>query len=104
MQSENMYKNCNLSTVKNTPSEARRSTSTVEYYYIDFQDSSFELVPRWRNLRAVIDCIWELLEDVDLYTLGGLYICAYMSDGSIRRVRYLEVDKENRHIRICRVR
>lgn len=97
-------KTCNLFTVKNTPSEARRSTSTVEYYFIDFQDPDFEIVPRWRNLRAVIECIWEILADVDLCALGGLYICAYMSDGSIRRVRYIDLDKENRHVKICRVR
>lgn len=95
-------KTCNLSTVKNTPSEARRN-ATTEYYYIDFQDPDLELVPRWRSLRAVIECIWELLENVDLYTLGGLYICAYMSDGNIRRVRYLALDKGNRHLRICKV-
>jgi len=100
-----MCKSCNLSTVQNTPSEARRNTSTVEYYFINFHDNSDPvIVPRWRTLRAAIECIWELLEDVDLYFIGGLYICAYHSDGNIRRVRYIALDKENRHIKICRVK
>lgn len=104
-QSENMCKTCNLSTVQNTPHEVRKSASTVEYYFINFRDNSDPIiVPRWRTLRAAIECIWELLEDEDLYFIGGLYICAYQSDGSIRRVRYLALDKENRHIRICRVK
>lgn len=104
-QSENMYKTCNLSTVQNTSCEARKGASTVEYYFINFRDNSDPvIVPIWRTLRAAIECIWELLEDVDLYFIGDLYICAYQSDGSIRRVRYLALDKENRHIRICRVK
>lgn len=99
-----MEETCNLDTVKNTPSEARRSTSTVEYYFINFRDNSeTDTIPRWRTLRAVIECIWELLEATDLYFIGNLYICAYQSDGTIRRVRYLDLDKESRHIRICRV-
>ena len=98
-------KTCNLATVKNTPSEARRNTSTVEYYFINFRDNTApDLIPRWRSLRSVIECIWELLEIEDLYFIGDLYICAYHSDGSIRRVRYLNLDKENRHIKICRVK
>ena len=99
-------KTCNLDTVKNTPSEARRDTSTlaVEYYFINFRDNSeTDIVPRWRTLNAVIECLWELLEDVDLYFIGDLYICAYQSDGNIRRVRYLDLDKDNRHLTIRRV-
>ena len=100
-----MNKTCNLATVKNTPSEARRNTSTVEYYFINFRDNTApDVAPTWRTLRAVIESIWDLLAIEDLYFLGNLYICAYMSDGRIRRVRYLALDKENRHIRICRVK
>lgn len=100
-----MYKTCNLSTVNNTPSEARRSTLTVEYYFINFRDKTApDVVPTWRTLRGVIESIWDLLEIEDLYFLGNLYICAYMSDGSIRRVRHIDINQEERHIRISRVR
>lgn len=100
-----MEKTCNLSTVKNTPSEARRNTSTVVYYFINFRDKTApDIVPTWRTLRGVIESIWSVLEIEDLYFLGNLYICAYMSDGSIRRVRHIDIDIEARHIRISRVK
>ena len=103
--SVNMSKTCNLSTVKNTPSEARRSTSTVEYYFINFRDKTApDVVPTWRTLRGVIESIWDLLEIEDLYFLGNLYICTYMSDGSIRRVRRIDINQDERHIRISRVK
>lgn len=98
-------KTCNLFTVKNTPNEVRRNTSTVEYYFINFRDNTApDVAPTWRTLRAVIECIWDLLAIEDLYFLGNLYICAYMSDGSIRRVRHIDINKEERHIRISRVK
>lgn len=100
-----MEKICNLSTVNNTPSEARRDTSTVQYYFINFRDKTApDIVPTWRTLRGVIESIWGVLEIEDLYFLGNLYICAYMSDGSIRRVRHIDIDIEARHIRISRVK
>lgn len=100
-----MEKTCNLSTVKNTPSEARRNTSTLVYYFINFRDKTApDIVPTWRTLRDVIESIWNVLEIEDLYFLGNLYICAYMSDGSIRRVRHIDIDIEERHIRISRVK
>lgn len=100
-----MSKTCNLSTVKNTPSEARRNTSTVVYYYIDFEVEPFmDIFPQWKTLRGVIETIWDTLSMVDLFSLDGLYICAYMSDGSTRRVRRISMDKIGRHIRISRVK
>lgn len=103
--SVNMYKTCNLDTVKNTPHEVRKSASTVEYYFINFRDKTApDIVPTWRTLRAVIESIWDLLSIEDLYFLGDLYICAYLSDGSIRRVRHIDINQEERHIRISRVK
>lgn len=104
-QLESMYKTCNLDTVKNTSHEVRKSASTVEYYFINFRDKTTpDVAPTWRTLRGVIESIWDLLEIEDLYFLGNLYICAYMSDGSIRRVRHIDIDIEDRHIRISRVK
>ncbi len=103
--SVNMYKTCNLSTVKNTPSEARRDASTVVYYFINFRDKTApDIVPTWRTLRGVIESIWDMLETTDLYFLGDLYICAYMSDGDVRRVRHIDINQEERHMRISRVK
>lgn len=103
--SVNMSETCNLSTVKNTPSEARRDASTVVYYFINFRDyTAGEVLPQWRTLRGVIETIWDLLSTEDLYFLGDLYICAFMSDNSIRRVRYISIDASERNIRISRVK
>lgn len=99
-----MNETCNLATVNNTPSEARRNTSIVEYYFINFRDKMTpDVVPTWHTLRAVIECIWDLLETDDLYFIGDLYICAYQSDGSVRHVRHIDINQESRHIRISRV-
>lgn len=103
-----MYKTCNLSTVQNTPSEARRDTlgnsSKAVYYYIDFdKDITLPYFPTWRTLRGVIETIWETLLLSDLGSLNGLYICAYMSDGTYRQIRLIKVDIRCKEMRICRV-
>lgn len=104
----NKSKTCNLSTVKNTSSEARRDTIgnvvNVEYYYIELKhDIAMPCVPTWRTLRGVIETIWETLLLSDLVSLNGLYICAYMSNGTHRPVRFIKVDGKNKEMRICRV-
>lgn len=88
----------------NTTSKSQKSI-IVEYYFINFRDSTApDVAPTWRTLRGVIESIWDLLSIEDLYFLGNLYICAYMSDGSIRRVCHIDIDQEERHIRISRVK
>ena len=97
-------KTCNLSTVKNTPNEVRRDTSSVMYYYIDYEyDDIAPNVPTWKTLRSAIEMIWDTLSICDLESMDGHYICAYMTDGTSRRVRYIRMDKEGREMRICRV-
>ena len=99
-------KTCNLYTVKNTPSEARRNTSSVIYYYIDFdfeRDDVAPNVPTWRTLRGVIETIWDTLSVCDLTLMDGHYICAYMTNGTTRKVRYIRVDDERREMIISRV-
>lgn len=99
-----MEKTCNLSTVSNTPSEARRNTVSVVYYYINYiEDLNDDDMPRWHSLRAVIETIWDLFETAELTFLDGLCICAYMSDSTIRYVRYISVDTINRNIIISRL-
>lgn len=97
-------KTCNLSTVKNTTNEVRRDTSSVMYYYIDFEyDELAPNVPTWRTLRATIEVIWDTLAISDLNSLNGHYICAYMANGTTRKVRYIRVDDERREMIISRV-
>lgn len=101
----NMYKTCNLSTVQNTPSEARRDTSCVDYYYIDFcgnkDDSS---VIASTLLSRVVNVIYDYLDERDIYIIDKMYICARMKDGSIRRMFEIHINSVDRHMRISRVR
>ena len=100
-----MKKTCNLFTVKNTPSEARRDASSVMYYYIDIACDDIEpIVPTWKTLRSAIETIWSTLSVCDLTSLDGHYICAYMTDGTNRKIRYITIDEKAREMRICRVR
>lgn len=100
-----MKKTCNLFTVKDTPSEARRDISSVMYYYIDIACGDIDpIVPRWETLRSAIETVWDTLSVCDLTSLDGHYICAYMTDGTSRRILYIKVDKKAREMRIGRVR
>lgn len=73
------------------------------YYYIDIVGDDIEpIVPRWETLRAAIERIWDTLSVCDLTSLDKHYICAYMTDGTSRRVRYIRVDEEARELRICK--
>ena len=105
MLSVNMYKTCNLSTVQNTPSEARRDTSCVDYYYIDFcndKDDCSAVVSK--ILSRVVNVIYDYLEERDIYMIDKIYVCAQMKDGSTRRVFEIHIDSVERHMRISRVR
>ena len=98
-------KTCNLSTVKNTPSEARRDTSCVDYYYIDFCDDKNDYgAIASKILSRVVNVIYDYLEERDIYIIDRMYICAQMVDGSKRRVFRISIDSVERHIRIHRVK
>lgn len=98
-------KTCNLFTVKNTPSEARSNTLTVMYYYIDFLYETLDIdVLYWETLSGAIETIWEVLSVTDLTCLDRQSICAYMSDGTMKPVLFMRVDRECRELRISRVK
>lgn len=99
-----MYKTCNLPTVKNTPSEARRDTSCVDFYYIDFcddRDNINEIAST--SLSRVVNVIYDYLDERDIYCIEKMYVCARMTDGSIRRIFGITIDYVDRHIRISRI-
>lgn len=100
-----MNKTCNLSTVYNTPSEARRSASCVDYYYIDFCDSKDDYsVIASPSLARVMNVIYDYLDDRDIHCIEKMYVCARMTDNSIRRVFKITIDDVDRHMHISRVR
>lgn len=101
----NMEKTCNLSTVCNTSHEVRKSTSCVDYYYIDFCD--LDVVPAAIadvSLSRVVNVIYDYLEERDIFFVDFLYICKRMLDGSTKRVFKITVDAKSRHMRIFRVK
>lgn len=99
-----MEKTCNLSTVKNTPHKVRKDTSCVDYYYIDFCDGrdDFDKIAS-RSLSRIINVVYDYLDERDIYYVEKMYICARMTDGSIRRIFELSIDDVGRHMRIFRV-
>lgn len=65
-----MSKTCNLSTVKNTSSEARRNTSTVVYYYIDFCDNVDVISALTAgSVSKLIHVIFDYLDSRDIYII-----------------------------------
>lgn len=100
-----MDKTCNLGTVKNTPSEARRSTSQVDYYYIDFCDNcqAFNQITSV-SLSRIMGAIYDYLDERDIYYIEKMYICAWMLDGFTRRVFEISIDDSERHMHVSRVR
>ncbi len=84
-QSEFMLKTCNLSTVKNTPSEARRSTSTSECYYIKtIQTPDADSDMQYKSVQSIIDMIYDVLEYSDLSVLDDAVVFGYNADGTNR--------------------
>lgn len=78
-----MNKTCNLSTVKNTPSEARKSTSRAEYYYIQtVQSPDYDDDVQYRSVQCIIDMIYDILEYSDLSVLNNAVIYGHRSDGT----------------------
>lgn len=99
-----MEKTCNLSTVCNTSHEVRKSTSCVDYYYIDF--CNLDVVPAAIanvSLSRVMNVIYDYLNERDIYYIETIYVCAKMIDGSIRRVFVITIDSVDRHMRISRI-
>lgn len=100
-----MEKTCNLSTVKNTPNEVRRTTSTVDYYYLDFCDNNIEYGEiTSKSLSRVMNVLYDYLNERDIFYIPVMFICAKMLDNSKRYVFRILIDSENRHMRISRVR
>lgn len=99
-------KTCNLDTVLDTPSEARRNTQCIDYYYIDFCDTRDRLdnVAANISLSRVVNVIYDYLDERDIYYIDKMYICAKIKNGSMRRVFEITIDSVDRHMRISRVR
>lgn len=100
-----MRKTCNLSTVKNTPNEVRRNTSSVDYYYLDFCDDNIECGEiTGESLSRVMNVIYDYLDERDIFCIPVMFVCARMLDGSVKRIFKIIIDDVDRHMRISRVK
>ncbi len=78
-----MNRTCNLSTVKNTPSEARRNTPKSGYYVIQtvqYQDIDSDI--QYGSIQCIVDMIYNVLEYSDLSILDNAIVLRYYSDGT----------------------
>lgn len=100
-----MNKTCNLSTVYNTSLEERKSTSCVDYYYIDFCDDrdDFNEITS-TSLSRVVNVIYNYLDERDIYSIETLYICKRLLDGSIKCIFKVSIDSLERHMCVSRVK
>lgn len=99
-----MNKTCNLTTVKNTPSEARRDTSRADFYYIEASDDiEFDTSMQYETLQFMIDVIFDVLEYSDLSFLNNAIVYAYYSDGIKRPLFMFKNDVVEHSFRIIKL-
>lgn len=95
-----MNKTCNLSTVKNTPSEARRDAHTL-YYYIEYVVRYDDLDDyHYDSVSDIITAIYSCLEVSSLSSLDGAIIRAVKSDNSFVDLYKLINDVDNKCLTI----
>lgn len=100
-----MRKTCNLSTVKNTPSEARSCEHTECFYYIKYAcDYADDDSLQYSSISDIIEMIYDLLDDVFIHMICGGCICKMYSDGRKKRIYTIVVDATVSEITFVRVK
>lgn len=105
MMDENDLATCNLSTVNNTPSGARRDASTEYFYFIEYHceyDDDDNL--QYNSISDIFEMIYDLLDDVFARMLRGGYICKMCSDGRKKKIYAIVADTDVTEITFVRVR
>lgn len=100
----NNSETCNLSTVKNTPSEARSCEHIECFYYIEYTcnyngDDSLQ----YKSISDIFEMIYDLLDDVFIHMIDGGCICKMYSDGRTKRIYTIVVDAIVSEIRFVRL-
>lgn len=98
-----MNKTCNLDTVKNTPSEARRDTG-AEYYYIEaFQPSDIDSNIQYQSVQCIIDMIYDILGYSDLSILDNAVVYGCYSDGIVQPLFMFKNDVVGHDFRVIKL-
>lgn len=98
-----MNRTCNLSTVENTPSEARRNISKSEYYVIQtvqYQDIDSDI--QYGSIQCIVDMIYNVLEYSDLSVLDNAIVFGYYSDGTSQPLYMFKNDVIEHSFRIIK--
>lgn len=99
-----MNKTCNLSTVKNTPSEARRSASRAEYYYIKTLNiTECDSNVYYQSVQCIIDMIYDMLDCRSMSVLDNAVIYGCYSDGSVKPLYLLKDDVLQHNFTIIKI-
>lgn len=99
-----MTKICNLSTIKNTPSEARRSTSGAEYYYIKTLNvTECDSDIYYQSIQCIIDMIYNMIDYRGMSVLDNAVIYGRYSDGSVKPLFLLKDDVLQHNLTIVKI-
>lgn len=99
-----MDKTCNLSTVKNTPSEARRSASRAEYYCIKtVHENNYYSIVQYKSIQCIIDIIYNVLEYNNMPALHNAIVFGCYSDGSSKPLFMFKNDVIKHHFTIVKI-
>lgn len=99
-----MNKTCNLSTVKNTPSEARRDASRAEYYYIKMLNvTECDSNVYYQSVQCIIDIIYDMLDCRGISVLDNAIVYAHYSDGSEKPILMFKDDVLRHHFTIIKI-
>lgn len=108
MMDKNNSETCNLFTVKNTPSGARRDTPTECFYFIeysyDYDDNDNNDSLQYNSISDVFEMIYDLLDDVFIHMICGGYIYKMYSNGRKKRIYTIVADTDVTTITFVRIR
>ena len=104
MMGMNNSETCNLSTVKNTPSEARSCEHTECFYYIEYTcDYDGDDSLQYKSISDIFEMIYDLLDNVFIHMICGGCICKMYSDGRKKKIYAIVADTDVTEITFVRV-
>ena len=105
MMDMNNSETCNLFTVKNTPSGARRDVSTECFYFMEYScDYDGDGSLQYNSISDIVEMIYDLLDDVFIHMICRGYICKMYGDGRKKRIYKIVVDATVPEITFVRVK
>lgn len=99
-----MNKTCNLATVKNTPSEARKDALRAEYYYIKtINVTKCDSDVCYKSVQCIIDMIYDMIDYRGMSVLDNAVIYGRYPDGSVKPLFLLKDDVLRHNLTIVKI-